>query len=272
MKEISLEEMRSIQIDMLDKLADFCNTNGIRYYLCGGTLLGAIRHKGFIPWDDDIDINIPRPDLQKLLKISKKTIAHNLVIEAPGDERGNSRSFYRIYNTDTELVAYNKKLGTEYRCNIFIDIFPVDALPKMKTFNYVVYLVSGFLISMGNMSSVGEVVGSTPIKRFLKRMLFPIARMKKPEQWAEITDRYAARRDYKKASYIGVINTEASHRFHERILKTDYEPRIEVEFEGKQYYAPAGFDIYLRNLYGDYMSVPPRNQQVSHHDFKAFRK
>jgi len=271
MKEISLEEMRSIQIEMLDKLADFCNENGIRYYLCGGTLLGAVRHKGYIPWDDDIDVNIPRPDLNKLLTISNKKIANNLVIEAPGDEKGNSRSFYRIYNTDTELVAYNQRLGTEYRCNIFIDIFPVDALPHTKALNYLVYLISGFLISMGNMSSVGEVVGTSSIKRILKRVLFPIARRKKPEEWARIADRYASKRNYDRASYIGVINTEASHRFNERIPKAEYEPQVEVEFEGKKYCAPAGFDLYLKNLYGNYMSLPPASQQVSHHDFKAFR-
>ena len=271
MKELNMSEMRSIQLEMLDKLDTVCKKHGIRYYLCGGTLLGAIRHKGYIPWDDDIDINILRPDLDKLLKYTGGTIGDDLYFEKPGDQKGKSLIFYRLFNKRTRLVSRNLKLGTKVDTKIFIDIFPVDALPSSLFITKGIYLWSGLLISLGNMSSVGKVVATSPIKRIAKSIIFPVAKLHTPEEWALITDKYAKKRNYDKAKYIGVINTEASHRFHERILKGEYEPVIKVDFENRKYPAPLGYDQYLRNLYGDdYMKIPPKEVQVSHHDFTAY--
>ena len=271
MKELTIQEMREIQLDMLDILDAFCEENNIRYYLCGGSLLGAIRHRGYIPWDDDIDVNIPRPDLDKLLKLSDGKLRENIIIEKPGDRDDKSLIFYRVYNTSTKLISKNEKLGIEGQKHIFVDIFPVDALPKSRLITRWIYIWSGLLISLGNMASVKKVVGTSSVKRFIKSILFPVARIHTPGEWAVITDRYARKRNYNKAKFIGVINTEASHRFHERILKTEYEPIIDVEFEQKRYPAPKGYDTYLRNLYGEnYMDLPPISAQKSHHDFTAY--
>lgn len=271
MKELTISEMRAVQLEMLDRLDKVCREHGLRYYLCGGTLLGAVRHKGYIPWDDDIDVNILRPDLDRLLEITGGKLGDGLVIVKPGERKDKSLIFYRIYNEKTLLVSRNQKLGTEARTNIFIDVFPVDALPSSSLANKMVYLWSGFLISLGNMSAVGRVVGTSRKKRFVKSLLLPIAKLHSTDRWNEITDRFARKRNYEKARYVGVINTEAAHRFNERILKSEYEPAVEVEFEGKRYPAPKGWDIYLRNLYGaDYMELPPAEKRESHHDFQAF--
>ena len=128
-EEVSLEEVKSKLVDMLLVLADYCEKNGIRYYLSGGTLLGAIRHKGFIPWDDDIDINMPRPDCEKLQKISGGVIG-NYKLVRPSGNAVCVKHFWRLYDESVLLedsIQKNNKKNVYYP--IFIDIFPIEGLP-----------------------------------------------------------------------------------------------------------------------------------------------
>ena len=100
MKAITEEELKVIQLDLLQKTADFCEKNGIRYYLCGGTLIGAIRHKGYIPWDDDIDISMPRPDYDRFISIFNKPENYYQVIDMSNDKKYGF-PFAKVHDTRT---------------------------------------------------------------------------------------------------------------------------------------------------------------------------
>lgn len=125
-KKLSSEEIKQIELNLLLKLDEICKKYKLRYYLCGGTLLGAVRHKGFIPWDDDIDVLMPREDFEKLLRLEKAETRYG------GKDcflkSGNSiYPFIKLINTNT--VLKEKYLSEEFTTGIWIDIFPLDGMP-----------------------------------------------------------------------------------------------------------------------------------------------
>ena len=120
-KKLSSEEIKQIELNLLLKLDEICKKYKLRYYLCGGTLLGAVRHKGFIPWDDDIDVLMPREDFEKLLRLEKKQ-KQDTVEKIVSWKSGNSiYPFIKLINTNT--VLKEKYLSEEFTTGIWIDIF-----------------------------------------------------------------------------------------------------------------------------------------------------
>ena len=129
-KEISLEEQRDIQKELLKELKEICDNNNIIYFLGGGTLLGAIRHKGYIPWDDDVDVMMPRKDYEILLEIFDDNCKENHKILTYINTEDYYYSFAKIVDTNT--ILHEGKLRTIKEMGIYIDIFPIDFLPDDK--------------------------------------------------------------------------------------------------------------------------------------------
>ncbi|MCP1109485.1 lipopolysaccharide cholinephosphotransferase [Lachnospiraceae bacterium PM6-15] len=267
---ISLEEHRQIIMQMLESLVAFCVKHHIRYTLSGGTLLGAIRHKGFIPWDDDIDINMPRPDIEKLYKISKGKIDKYLLV-APGEDRFTG-SFYRLYNLDTimenELGMKNSK--PTYN-PVFVDIFPVEGLPKSNILTNIYYFTATILrktMRVAQRSNVAAKNRKELLLNYLGYLPSRIIGYKRLVRWFQ---KYIQSIPFNNAEYVGVMSA-AKHTTEEKIDKKGYLTPIEVEFEGKKYRGPANYDAYLSQLYGEYMKMPPIDKQKTHHTFKVFRR
>ena len=283
MNEITLDGLKKIELDMLVDIAEFCDKHNLRYYLGGGTLLGAVRHKGFIPWDDDIDINMPRPDYDIFIH---KYNGYNkrYYVKAIETDESYWRTFAKVFDSRTYIVEDVIRIDKPGNA-VFVDVFPIDGLPdssiKQKVFfkeqELLNFLYHGsawnytrsfkYRDSKSRFSGVKSAV-RTLLKFIAITILYPLP----TRTLIRIINNNAKKYDFNDSVFIGAIVDCAHGGACEKILKKNYLPRMKFSFEGLKFYGPIGFDEYLTNLYGNYMEMPPENKRVSHHDFKAYWK
>ncbi len=261
MKRIYGEELQKIQLEILDVVVAFCEENNISYWLDSGTLLGAIRHKGYIPWDDDIDIGMLRPDYDRFLSTFNSAFENYKVYSIE-----NNPDFYyahaKVLDLNTTLYEPDRN-GNKLSINI--DVFVYDNVPDAKTANWLykkrdIYRLCHMLHTLNFKPKASILVrsGCALIKYLIKPFPknFFIKKLSKNSKcyWC------------KETQYIGNF-TAYSKIICDKKVFSDFTT---AEFEGKQYRVPIGYDEWLRCFYGDYMQLPPIEKRVSHHQFEAY--
>ena len=262
---LSLQEMQQVYLELLQDFDGMCQHHGLRYDLAGGSLLGAVRHAGFIPWDDDIDVCVPRPDYERMLELKKEG---KLALPEKRDlisdrDRTFARHFGRFVRHDVKRVA---DMAEETDCPyIGMDIFPVDGLPAGKLgFKWQCWRVKQlrrFLLTSVEKAGTSRK-GALAAK--VKDLYRPILKKIGPFRIARHLDKVCSRVDYDKAKLVGAITGMYGHK--ERWRKEDMLPQTRLPFEGLSACAYENYDIYLGNLYGDYMKLPPEDKRVPHCD------
>lgn len=283
MRKISDEDMKVLALTMLKDVAKFCDDHNIKYYLCGGTLLGAVRHKGFIPWDDDIDIMMPRPDYLRFLELYNGTNPRYVVKGIENDDR-YWRPFAKVFDLHTELdePIYNVKGLTNH---VFLDVFPVDGIPddtftRIKRFREQEILSKLCSAAVMNYKSstvyAGKMDVKSKIKLFIRNTIkFTLITLLKPVSSTyllKLVNRNAQKTDYRTANYVGTIVDCHYGAACEMLPKECFENGVRVPFEDSEFWAMGNYKLYLQNLYGDYMKLPPESSRVTHHDFEAYWK
>lgn len=251
-KKINLEELKKISLDILINVADFCEENGISYYLACGTLLGAIRHKGFIPWDDDIDIMMPRPDYEKFLSMYSDD---TYLLCKPSE----GRLYYaKVY--DSRTIKYEE--GVDYKkfkpLGVDIDIFPLDGIVNDKSTIERIYKKECFLEMLLRLST-------QPIfyrKNKLKAINRIIPRIIGSKRIVKMIERNAKKYDYESSDYV-VRMRRSLNGFTGALPKSVYE-KCYVEFENHAFIAPKGYDAWLNRFFGNYMELPPEEKRITH--------
>lgn len=269
MKQLDLAEMKQIQMDMLVEFDRVCSEYGFRYSLCGGTLLGAIRHNGYIPWDDDIDVMMPRPDFEQLMQVKPKAPYY---FQSPLDIKTSGPyiySFGKMYHTNTKLIEFpsSKKIVS----HVYLDIFPIDGVPSdsaehlrlyRKVHKYVL-LNRAMEISYYNRDNLAL---SRP-KRLGWQIIW-IARNVLPRKFAmKKAWKLATKYPFDQCKEVGSL--VAGYGPQEKFPVSAFSMR-KKDFEGIDFSIISGYDIYLRKLYGDYMIPPPKEKRISQHDAVAF--
>ena len=268
MRKIEIEELRKIELGILDYFDKLCSENSLTYFLAGGTLLGAIRHKGFIPWDDDIDVMMPRKDYEKLKELFPKHEYYKFL------HYGNTHNYPKAFGTINDSRTYKPESNIRQKCQhigVNIDIFPIDSVPddREEVHSYFQEISEiahkNFCITYSYGKSDTLVL---TLKRNLGIFLYRAMEFlgltsvdKMVEQYSILAQRYNSIDSKKCAVTCSYIYGE-----REVNVRTDYYPVKRVPFEGKSYCIPANYDAYLTGLYGNYMQLPPKEKQIPHHD------
>lgn len=254
-------ELKNMLIEMMEYFHEFCCKNNLKYYALGGTMLGAARHNGFIPWDDDIDIGMPRKDYEKLALLMEKNKEEKYIFETPLTKEGDYYyGFSKLYDTRTTLIE-----NTKYKIKrgIYIDIFPLDGvgntLEESKTFSERIYKLDNLLM----LKTAGFRKGRSLYKNigiFIFRFI-PI----NPKNILHKLVKKCSEKDFDKYSWVG--NLMGAWRFKE-VMPKNYigKPKL-YKFEGIEIFGVENADAYLTSLYGNWRELPPEEKRVTHHDF-----
>lgn len=260
------EDIKKRELDILLSFQELCAKNDLHFYLSGGTLLGAIRHHGFIPWDDDIDVCMPRSDYEKLIKIYKnKTQQYCLRCKKIGNF---TAPFAKIVDTKTRIES--QYTTSDDNNQLWIDVFPVDGLPESLNLVKDIYKECNFYrrIFLLKDARLGE--GKTTFRKYLKYILKPISILYGKKRCVEKIEQIAKKHSYQDCKYVGAV-TWGLYGVGERMLKCEFEKQVMVQFEGHQFPTFSCWDSYLKGLYGDYMKLPPVEKRQTH-DMKVYVK
>lgn len=260
--EINQEYHKKIALDILIEFHNFCKKENLTYFLGFGTLLGAVRHKGFIPWDDDIDIFMPRPDYEKFLDVYK---SDEYEISSPRDKHPLF-TYSKLFKLGTLKIENGLSYKKRKPIGIDIDIFPIDGVNaekylsicnKIKKYNFL------FQITNQNIKR----------KSFIKSIISFFIHCIRGKYICNKIENLKKRYDYNQWDNVSIYFAFSDQKPSNSIVpRYVFEKDIDVEFEGYKFKAPIGYDKLLTILYGDYMTPPPVDERITHHANKVYIK
>lgn len=262
METVDLKKMQQKSLEMAKYFVNFCNENNLLCYMCGGGAIGALRHEGFIPWDDDLDFFMPRNDYEKLIEIwnqkadtkkyslinaNKNLIDHNLFITIRDNET-------------TAIKPYQKGINISH--GLALDIIPLDGCPdgfkrKKQVFWALIY-------SLFKSQVIPQKHGK--LKKFVSRILLGIIPTKilKFKLW-KFAEKQMTK--YKIEDNENITELCSGPYYMKKIYKKEwFEKNVFIKFEDTKLPVPVGYDGYLKTAFGDYMKLPPKEKQKPHHE------
>jgi lipopolysaccharide cholinephosphotransferase len=263
-----LRKLQLTEFGILKKFIKICEKNNLRYYLCGGTLLGAIRHKGFIPWDDDIDVTMPREDYNRFYEIYKDK--HCRVDQKFFIDEAEVDVFPYIKILDKTVKTTTKNTINTGYMHAWIDVFPMDGLPENNFFKFLhlrKYLFGKTLYQFAAFEGcVDQKRTNRPLyEKITIKLLnkFKIQRyFNDKKKYLLAVNKILSRYSMYKTSYC--FRPWGIYKFKNVLPTNWFGEGVLVEFEGIMVNAPINYDGCLKQLYGDYMTLPPEDKRQGH--------
>lgn len=256
--ESQILQVWATEQEILDVIHKVCTENGLRYSLAYGTLIGAVRHKGFIPWDDDIDLMMPREDYEKLLAIWDRAAPKGYILQNVRTDPDFTQSFTKIRKDHTTFLQFEFEREKRYHKGVFVDIFPGDRVAPSKLGRKIQYIACAvnLLYNRGHASGSGGVVGK------VEQVLLKTSKEKYAKH-REVAEKWIRRwNGNASALYVFPSTLGWCQKYYPDNLFDDIQT---IEFNGKSYKCVSDPDTILRLDYGDYMQLPPEEERVWKH-------
>ncbi len=272
-RQLNMEEIQKISLEIMKIVADICEENQLRYYLIYGTLIGAIRHKGFIPWDDDLDIMMPRPDYDKLMawfSANPEKYPHLRVF----NHDVNKAYPYMITRISDDRYVMEMDNEEAYGMGVFIDIYPFDGLGDTKEEALQYGLKGDRLSSLCYQATRKRFTMENTTSNLRKVLKFPaylLAKLCGKDLFQNKLEKLARVKNYDSNKYVGCV-VWLSGGMRDIFLREWFEESIIADFGEYRFRIPQSYDQILRHIYGDYMQLPPENERIGHHFYKMFAK
>lgn len=254
-----LQQLKQIELEMLRFFIDICNKENLLYFTVGGTALGAMRHKGFIPWDDDIDVAMPREDYEKFMAVANKYLPEYYFLQNSFTDKNCPFNFAKIRDSRTTFIEASCQ-NIKMNHGVYIDIFPLDGYPsqrlRQKMFDIadlVLKIRISFIFTKKRTNRLRSRIGTFILKTAI------------PDYRTAVRLRDRLLKKYKYSSSELIFNCCGAWGKKEMMPKSYFNSGKQGKFEELDVILPENSDKYLTSLYGDYMTLPPIEKRVCHH-------
>lgn len=264
---INGDELKQVELDILSGVHEFCQKHDIKYFLAFGTLIGAVRHGGFIPWDDDIDIVMLRDDYERFCREFVENPPENLKLCSIDTLDSYYLPIAKIID-DRTVLKETQLDGCEI--GVYIDIFPLDSIPDDPKDKAKYFKTLSKYHTLNNLKKAKQIEAWPKYKQMMlpliKLLLLPISKRALIKRLLKAKQSYSHTNDTEGVGtfIFGVVGKIPKRRY--------FDETVELEFEGRRFCAPAEYHELLTDWFGDYMQLPPEDQRVTHHCFEAWWK
>lgn len=269
-----MNKLQKVEVDILEKILKICEKYDIKYYILGGTLLGAVRHKGFIPWDDDIDIGMFRNDYEKFIKVAAKELGNNYILNYYKDHKNEKDyiSYYMARVENESVKVINKNANTELVLNAWIDVFPIDGIPNNKIIAFFYKFKMLYLRCLLRLSQYSKIVTKNYKKKdFITRIFIRLGKVinfekiLNKDEILESIDKNLKKYNPENCDKIFIwAGACKSYKFIELYPKKVYLDFSEYDFENIKLVGPKDFNYILSRQYGEYMELPKEEDRNKH--------